>query len=532
MRWPADSHRRLGRALGALGARRELAFWVAVGAALVLLGAGAALLPAAYEEPQRTRALGRVVPVNEGAVNLADISANNSPTIVRNPRDARTLAIANRIDSPRYSCALRLSSDGGATWRQKPVPAPRGERVCFAPDAAFGGDGTLYVSFVTLRGRGNVPNAAWILTSKDGGKTLSAPKRVVGRLAFQVRLAADPAAPRRVYLTWLQGSEVGVYRFSRLAAPIRTMRSDDAGATWSTPVQASSTQRQRVLAPSTAVGPDGAVYVLYLDLGDDRLDYEGAHEGRGGPPYEGRWQLVLARSRDRGASWEESPVDRGIVPTERLIAFIPPFPALAVDQDSGRLYAAFHDGRLGDPDVWLWTLAPGAERWRGPTRVNDTARRDRTSQYLPRLAVAPGGRLDVLYYDRRRDRTNVRNEASLQYSADQGRTFSRRIVLSDRSFDSRIGFGSERGLPDLGSRLALLSSDDRTLAVWPDTRGGTRVTMKQDLARRVVAFSDADELSSGAELALRAGGAVLILTGLALIGLGLMSRSRWGAHED
>jgi hypothetical protein len=491
----------------------------------VLLGVGAALLPAAYDEPLRASPLGRVAPVNEGALDLADISANNSPTLVRSPRDARRVVVANRIDSPRYSCALHASSDGGASWTQTPVPAPRGEATCYAPDVAFDADGKLYMSFVTLRGRGNVPNAAWVVTSDDGGKTLSAPRRVLGRLVFQVRLATDPAAAGRVYLSWVQGAEVGLYRFSGPRAPIQTMRSDDGGATWGAPVQASSPQRARVLAPTPVVGRGGELYVLYLDLGADRIDYEGAHNGRGGPPYPGSWQLVLARSRDRGATWQESVVERALVPTERLIAFIPPFPSLAIDRASGRLYAAFHDGRLGDSDVWLWTLQGGASAWSGPRRVNDTAPRDGTSQYLPKVAVAPGGRLDVLYYDRRRDRSrNEANETSLQSSEDAGRSFTRRLVLSGRAFDSKVGFGVERDLPDLGSRLALLSDEARALAVWPDTRAGTRASLKQDLAQRVVAFSGPDGLGAGARVLLRIAGVALAVAGLALLALAALRR--------
>ncbi|MGH2898942.1 MAG: sialidase family protein, partial [Solirubrobacteraceae bacterium] len=240
---------------------RGRSFWVPVGVALALLGAGALLLASAYEEPLRSQVLGRVAPANESAVDPADISSNNSPAIARSPRDPRRLAISNRIDSPRYSCALHVSSDAGATWKQTPLPAPPGETKCYAPDVAFDADGTLYMSFVTLRGAGNVPNAAWIVTSKDGGTTLSRPRRVLGRLVFQVRLATDPATRGRVYLSWVQGAEVGLYRFSGDDAPIRTMRSDDGGRAWGSPVRSSSPRRARVLAPSPAVGPDGELYV-------------------------------------------------------------------------------------------------------------------------------------------------------------------------------------------------------------------------------------------------------------------------------
>ena len=495
---------------------------LALGAALLLLGGGAFALSFAYDEPVEAERLGRNAPVNSGAPDPADISANNSPTVARNPTDRRNLVVTNRIDSPRYSCALHVSSNAGATWSQTPVPAPPRERICYAPDIAFAGDGTLFMSFVTLRGAGNVPNAVWLARSTDGGKTFSKPKKVHGRLAFQVRLAADTRARRRLYMTWGQGSDVGVYSFGRTGNPIQTMRSDDGGTTWASPAQTNSPVDERALAPTSAVGPEGNLYVLYLDLGDDRLDYEGAHRGRGGPAYAGHWKLVMARSRDRGATWTHSNVDERIVPTERIIPFIPPFPSLSVDRTTGRLYAAYEDARLGDPDVWVWSLPRGGARWQGPTRVNDTPERDRTAQYRPKLDVAPDGRLDVLYYDRRADRRNVMNEVSLQSSFDDGESFTTRLLLSNKPFRSRVGFGFERDLPDIGSRLGLESTGRRALAIWTDTRAGTTETKKQDIAQAVVAFSEPRRLSQPVESLLRFGGIAVGLLGILVLAFGLI----------
>ncbi len=405
-----------------------------------------------------------------------------------------------------------------ASFTQTPIPAPAGEEPkCFAPDVAFGPDGTLYLSYVTLKGRANAPNAVWIASSRDGGRTLSEPRRALRKLAFQVRLTTDPARRGRIYLTYLQASEVGLYKFTETGNPIRAIRSDDGGASWSTPTRVSDAGRQRAIAPSPAIGKNGELYVLYLDLGEDALDYGGAHRGRGGAPYDGQWQLVLSRSRDRGVTWSESTVDKRIAPAERFIAFTPPFPSIAVDEDSGRIYAGFQDARNGAADVMLWSLAGGSSDWDGPKRVNDTAKGDRTWQYLPKLAVAPDGRLDVVYLDRRGDRNNVMTGVSFQYSFDHGDSFAKRIPLTDRPFDSRIGFGSDRGLPDLGSRLGLISTDSRALAVWTDTRAGTRASSKQDLAERVVAFNDPPRLSGFAEALLRWGGVLLALIGIFLL---------------
>jgi len=495
-----------------------------LGTALLLLGVGAFVVSQAFDAPTESERLGTNSPVNSGAPDPADIASNNSPTLARSPTDPRALVVANRIDSPRYSCALHISSNGGSSWSQVPVPAPRRERICYAPDVAFGADGTLYMSFVTLRGAGNVPNAVWLVTSTDGGKTLSEPEKVHGRLAFQVRLATDPRVPRRLYMTWVQGSEVGLYSFGATGNPIRTARSDDGGETWEPSARSNRPVDRRAVAPTTAVGPDGDLYVLYLDLRDDRLDYEGGHMGRGGPPYDGPWSLVMARSQDRGVTWTHSVVDDRIAPMERIIAFIPPFPSLAVDADSGRLYASYEDARLGDADVFVWSLPEDGDEWEGPTRVNDTPERDRTSQYRPKLDVAPDGRLDILYYDRRADRRNLRNEVSLQSSFDQGESFTERLLLSSQPFSSQVGFGFERDLPDIGSRIGLESTDPRALAVWTDTRAGTTVTKKQDIAQAVVGFSDPQRLGDTARSLLRYGGIALALLGLALLGLALLGR--------
>lgn len=520
---------RVQRPEGDGGGSRPL--WILVGLALALLGAGAILVSTSFGEPREAKPLGPNLPVNEGASNALDLSAHNSPSLVRNPRDAANLAVADRIDSPRYSCSLSTSFDGGGHWSQTPIPAPVGEEPkCFAPDVAFGSDGTLYLLFVTLKGKANAPHAAWVVTSRDGGKTLSAPARApLGTLPFQARLTADPTRPRRLYVTWLKASDVGLYKFTETGNPIMSIRSENGGRTWTSPVQVSGPVRERVVAPSPAIGPKGELYVAYLDLGQDRLDYEGTHRGRGGAPYDGKWQLVVARSRDRGGSWEESVAERSLTPSERFVVFTPPSPSVAVDSKSGRVYTAFQDSRLGDPDVWVWSLPKDSKKWKAGVRVNDTKRRDGTAQYLPKLATSPDGRLDAVYYDRRGDRSNVLNHTSMQSSYDDGKSFAGRVRLSDRPFSSRIGFGIERNLPDLGSRLALISTNDRALAVWTDTRAGSKATSKQDLARRVVAFNDPPRLAGWLEFLLRWGGPLLILLGVAVLvirGLGVGRSAR------
>ena len=59
--------------------------------------------------------------------------------------------------------------------------------------------------------------------------------------------------------------------------------------------------------------------------------------------------------------------------------------------------------------------------------------------------------------------------------------------------------------------------EDRTFAVWTDTRAGTEASGKQDLRRAVAAFSDPADLSPLEKDALRYGGLTLALLGLVLV---------------
>lgn len=484
-----------------------------VGGALLLSGAGALVLAWALPD-QPAEVMGVNRPVNAGAGDPADVTAHNSPAIARNPTDATNLVVANRVDAPEPGCALHVSHDTGATWTPTSIPADD-DRPCFAPDVSFGPDGRLYMTYVTLAGLRNEPAAGWIATSTDGGATLSDPVQALDAGAFQVSVTADPTRPGRIYLAWLDAAAAGPWGFDEPGHPLRVQRSDDAGATWEAPVTVNAPGHRRALAPTVQAGPDGGVWVAYLDLGEDDMDYHGSHDGQGGRPHDGLWALAVARSADGGATWDHTDVDTQIVPAERIIAFFPPRPGLAVDGD--RVHVAFHDARHGDADVWLWTSPDRGQAFGERVRVDDTDPDDPTAQYLPALDLAAGdGRLDVVYYDRRDDPDNTLNHVSLQSSHDHGRTFSPRVQLSDEASDSRVGDGSERNLADLGSRLALTATPDQAIAVWTDTRAGTPTSGKQDLAHARVAFTPA-----------AAWRAPLLAFGLAAAAVGLTVTAWW-----
>jgi hypothetical protein len=403
------------------------------------------------------------------------VDAHNSPTLARDPRDPDIVVLADRIDRPAYSAELDRSTDGGRTWSTTALPLPPGLNRPYAPDLAFAPDGTLYVTYVDLQGNGNAPADLWVSRSTDGGRTLSAPVRIAGRLTFQARIAVDDAGT--VYVTWLQGGSAGFLSLLGPPSPVVMARSTDGGRTFSPPVQVSDPSRALVGAATPVIDSRGRLVVLYEDFKGDERDFQNLP----GPPWDHPFALVVTRPVGSSAFAKGVQLEDGVLPDQRFLVYTPEFPSIAAGPGD-TLYVAWSDARNGDEDVFLRRSVDGGATWSAATRVNNNPRGDGTSQYLPQVAVAPDGRVDVLFLDRRRDRKhNIFTDATLATSYDGGRSFQN-TRISSQSFDSRVGSSAGPQFPiDFGSRLALASTDGQSLAAWTDTRLGSLATGRQDI---------------------------------------------------
>lgn len=416
--------------------------------------------------------VGSAVPVT--ATNLSQKKAHNSPAVAIDPTEPRFAVVASRIDGPSFDCALAVSGNGGRGWvPARPVPTlPVGADRCYGGEVAFDLEGKLYYLFVGLHGPGNVPMGVFLTTSTDRAQTFSSPRKVLAGRNYMVRIAIDRVRGDRgrIHLIWVHaGAAPTLGGFPPVPNPILAARSDDGGASFSEPVLVSDPERQRVVAPAVAVGDGGDVHVAYYDLRDDAVDYQGLE----GPKWDGNWSLVLSSSTNGGGDFSRHRViDDGIVPPERvMLIFTMPPPALA-SAPSGGLYIAWHDGRHGDWDVFLrrWDKGSG---WQDRVRLNDDRIRSGRHQYLPALSVAPDGRLDVIFYDRRNDAKNIRNHVYYTFSTNHGGSFSSNRRLTVRPSDSRAGAQyrvvSARGLVEFGSRIGLASTPSSAIAAWTDT---------------------------------------------------------------
>lgn len=433
-----------------------------------------------------------------GPVTLVDLrtpTANNSPMLAADSTDPRFVVAAFRRDAPDFGCGMQVSGDGGRGWvPARPVPRlPPGAEKCYAPEVAFDQAGTLYYLFVGLKGKGNNPMGVFLTSSEDRARTFRPPRLVLGPSNYQVRMAVDPTlgARGRIHLVWLHvGAPAPLGGLPPSVNPILAKHSDDGGRSFSAPVQVSDSNRPRAVAPALAPGPDHAVHVLYYDLQENRVDYQGFE----GPTWPGRWSLVSTSSYDGGRHFGPgATVDNRLVPPGRvMLIFTMPPPALVASR-AGALYAAWTDARNGDPDVFMARSGGAGRAWSAPLRLNDDAVHNRRDQYLPRLSLASNGRLDAIFYDRRADRGDRHNDVSYTFSSDGGRHFSPNVKLTSEASDSQIGqrylVRSASGLVEFGSRIALLSRPGAALAVWTDTRNTSPGLAQQDLFSAQVTLS-------------------------------------------
>jgi hypothetical protein len=463
-----------------IGHRAWMAGAVAVAAVLGVMAGVALAGEAAATEPSRQR--GGVTVLEERAATGNDLrapQAHNSPVLAADPTSQDVVALANRLDAPEFSCALQVSGDGGRSWGAvEPVPTlPEAAETCYAPQVAFDKDGTLYYLFVGLAGRGNRPVGVYLTTSDDRGATFTEPRKILDEGNYQVRMALDRDAgdPARIHLVWLQAR--GEPTLGGLPAPpnpIVAAHSDDGGTTFTDPVVVSDPdQHLRAVAPEVAIGADGAVHVAYYDLGEDARDYQGLE----GDAWSGTWSVVHQVSRDGGDSFEPATVvDDALEPAQRvLLIFTMPPPALAAD-DADNVSVGWDDARHGDRDGFVARAHDAGASWQGPVRLNDDPRGNGKAQLLPELGVAPNGRVDAVFLDRRDSDDNVMQHTYYAASTDHAASFGDNVRLTRFASSSEMGqryvVTSARGRADLGRGLDVLASDGGALAAWPDSRHG------------------------------------------------------------
>ncbi len=430
-----------------------------------------------------------------------DVRINQNPLAVRqhydhtltvDPTRPGTMVVtsSNRVDS---SCFVHRSSDRGRTWTSRQLELPKNVSKCGLTLAAFARDGSLYVAYNAINAAGE--RNLFLARSDNGGRTFALNRDLLVPSVFSTAVAVDTSTGPRAGTVYIAYIPNGRPPFRR-ATVISTA---DRGATFTPPVTVAPITEQVTGRVQLDVGPGGEVYLAYQDFTEAFPQVAAVVLGelQDGPdvfPFSAH----AAVSTDGGRTFSDVEIDTkvggGIVANVQTVL---PFPVVAVDpRDGSRAYLVITDRRRGgDWDLYLYRTTDRGATWTAARRLNDDPLTPRSDQVMPWVDVAPNGRVDVVWLDRRNDPKNRWAQPYGTSSADGGLTWTPNRPVSPTMFDTSVGSVGQAQTGYIGDRLAMVSEATGALVAWPDTRNGNHDNGVSDLFTR---FAPAGFPNSGA----------------------------------
>ncbi len=413
-----------------------------------------------------------VCPAAPGSAGT-DVKVNSDPPgtvqnevrITRNATDANNFAVAHNdaIGAAASPLGISFTTDGGVTWADRQLSIPK-HPVMGTPDdnLAFNSifdpyidsdpAGNIYAGYIANAGYPG-PNGIYIERSTDKGNSWSGPTNI----AFNLR-AANPTDPNyrfndrpdmtvdpsgNVVVVWIK--DVGLTAptsdiyFARsgppgLPGPASPTGLDFTGTTAGSVAPKTINDNPNgtdwANVPDVAVASDGTIYVSWINVDVTN-------------PLIKPGTLMLDRSTDNGATFG---ADRQVLAITALPkwlhqadgtndAWAGSYPVLGVHPTNPlEIYMAYAAAAAsGDEgDIFFIRSADGGATWSTPLRINTDATLN--DQFHPVMAVAPNGRIDLAWYDKRHSATDGHWDVYLATSWNGGLTFGPEVRISDQTY--------------------------------------------------------------------------------------------------
>jgi hypothetical protein len=376
----------------------------------------------------------------------------------------------------RVPTGFFTSFDGGHTWIDGQIPMGNGGSGGNGdPSPAFDAKfGTAHMAQLSAAIGQNSPNAGHIdvsvSTSYDGGVTWKPPTTVdIGQASIgpsangvfldKEWLVADnyPSSPHygRLYLSW---DRIEESKGAFMRSPVDLSYSDDAGKTWSRPVEITGSNPAFCTANQGPVGPPGACDESFFSYGavepngDVVVGFMNQqHSAAWEVPNEFEDQIMTVTSHDGGVTWS-NPVHVTDMEDGGLEGIVfSDYPAnvdgratqtgfqfrtgswgnLNVDPVTGKVYVVWTDNRDGahdvanpvtDTNVFMSVSSNEGATWSAPIRVTGGI----TDKWFPWVA-ARGGKVGVLYQEETANGSGM-YETNLATSLNDGASWSNQTV--------------------------------------------------------------------------------------------------------
>ncbi len=358
-------------------------------------------------------------PLAAGAASAQVVRVTNDDdrdaetSIAVNPRNPLNI-VAGWISSGDRSCGYGVSFDGGQSWPVVGVVPgiQTGSGGQFDrgtdPSVVFDRNGSAFYTCLAFNlfppGTGSA-GTIFVSKSTDGGATWGAPV---------VALTGEDSPGNSI-------NEFEDHQF------VTANPANGHGRTWAQPVPISTRAGNATFQDSfSAAGKDpNIVYVTF-----------GAFANAGLPNWN---RIYIAKSSDGGVTFSPP----------QLLAEVAPLPDplpnaswrsdnnlwVAVDRRTNQLYVNYADYNAGDADVRVMRVRDRGDRFevQGTTRVNDDG--PGSDQFFPFVTVAPSGRVDVCFQDRRYAPGNALIFATCAFSGNGGATFAN-LQVTTTPFDA------------------------------------------------------------------------------------------------
>ncbi len=401
---------------------------------------------------------------------------------------------------------VSYSNNGGTSWNPLQLPYPPdpyggGNFIdAFDPTATADALGNLYVAHIsTDYDWANGPaSGLFVHRSTDGGITWNAPVAVATdgppsgspdpnyRFNDRCQITAD-VNPASLFFNNIYIVEIKDRGWNNplLQSDIYFSTSTDGGLTWSTQVILNGSQSNMANMPVPAVAPDGTIYVSWLD-------YNVQTGGSG--------SIYLDVSTDGGITWRSSDIPVMTIPLPPLnlnggsdvlakgapVIHTSPF-------NSQEIYMVFAAQALGgdEGNIIFIKSTNGGATWSPGIMVNDDGTNN--DQVLPWMDVKPNGIIDVAWYDRRNDPSDLNWEVYMATSTDGGNSFNANQMVSSFSAPSP---NTPSGLW-MGEYLGLVVDQTHAYMTFtlasPDAQGDIYFNKLENPALQEMDYGDAND---------------------------------------
>jgi len=435
------------------------------------------------------------------------------------PGDPRVVVAATANLRTRV-CHLLVSVDGGTTWRfSKELPAPASYPSCTnntagvsQPRVAWGSGDTLYYAMQAYgdgegvrEGKTSIALArttnlgeSWTTTMVNDARAQPDPKpENTGVPGLAVDTSGDEDV---IYVGYSQDWSATAPEGHplRRKEPVVVSVSTDGGRSFGEPVNLNDHSK---LTMTVA----GQSYPLHFQTAFGR-PFLTAHDGvvlavgDGGPPadneppddvYDGIFgeadPMLVARSTDQGRTWTVSELTRPIYSaagSQTGMGWTP-------EGGPEGTFVLAYSATPGDTpsasrsDIVVRRSTDRGVTWTDPVAINDDDPSDQYTSFYPELAVAPNGRVDVIWQDNRQQ-TDYLVNVQYTYSTDGGQTWAPNVAVTDRPIDFNRGISFNS---DIRQPPGLASANQYAAIAWADPRFADATTQTQDNFGVVAQFS-------------------------------------------